>query len=61
MRSAPDGSLLDPQGFIRVAAATPPLLASLPPEMARVISQGDAEALQHIFRRARLFLPHLPA
>lgn len=52
MRSAPDGSLLDPQGFMRLAAATPQLLAGLPPEMGRVIGQGDAQGLQHIFRHA---------
>ena len=60
MRSAPDGALLDAQGFMRLAQTNAALLAQMPPEMARAIRQGDAEGLQHIFRRVQSMVPSAP-
>ena len=47
-----DGSLADPQGFMRGLLANPGLMASIPPALADVIRRGDAASLNNYFRRA---------
>ena len=47
-----DGSLADPQAFMRGLLANPGLMASIPPALADVIRRGDAASLNNYFRRA---------
>ena len=47
-----DGSLADPQGFMRGLLANPGLMASIPPALADAIRRGDAATLNNYFRRA---------
>ena len=47
-----DGSLADPQAFIRGLLAKPGLLASIPPALADAIRRGDVATLNNYFRRA---------
>lgn len=47
-----DGSLADPQGFMRGLLANPGLMDSIPPALADAIRRGDAATLNNYFRRA---------
>ena len=47
-----DGSLVDPQAFIRSLLANPGALASIPPALADVVRRGDVAALNGFFRHA---------
>jgi hypothetical protein len=47
-----DGSLADPQAFIRGLLASPATLAAIPPALADAARRGDVAALNGFFRRA---------